>query len=378
MMWQMWTAFGIMLGFIVDLGLYFVPNKPHIHGLNWRLMLGSAGVPGVIVMCMVYFTPESPRWYLSKNRHADAYKSLLTLRGQPLLAARDLYYIHVLLEAEREIVPEGKNFFSRFAELFTVPRNRRAALASWVVMFMQQFCGINVIAYYSSVIFTQSGFSNVQALAASVGFGAINFVFALPAVPLIDTFGRRFLLLSTFPLMSIMLLFTGFCFWIDDTQARIGVVALGIYIFTIFYSIGEGPVPFTYSAEAYPLQVRDVGMSFATATTWFFNFVVSITFPRLLGAFKPQGAFGWYAGWNAIGFVLILCFVPETKSLSLEELDQVFSVSTRKHAMYYLREVPIWIRIYVFRDKDASRQRPLCDFDTKVTKKTYAPKAAGH
>lgn len=101
-----------------------------------------------------------------------------------------------------------------------------------------------------------------------------------------------------------------------------------------------------YSAEAFPLIVRDVGMSSATAILWFFNFIVGITFPRLLGAFKPQGAFGWYAACeylsvsmlprtckrsdvpldchsgNAIGFVLVLFLVPETKSLSLEELDQ--------------------------------------------------------
>ena len=70
-------------------------------------------------------------------------------------------------------------------------------------------------------------------------------------------------------------------------------------------------------------------MSFATAVTWLLyvptcarsNFVVAITFPRLLGAFKPQGAFGWYAGWNIVGFFAILLFVPETKALSLEELD---------------------------------------------------------
>lgn len=65
MMWQMWTAFGIMLGFIVDLALYFVPDKPHITGLNWRLMLGSAGVPALLVMVLVWFTPESPRSVLA-------------------------------------------------------------------------------------------------------------------------------------------------------------------------------------------------------------------------------------------------------------------------------------------------------------------------
>ena len=125
--------------------------------------------------------------------------------------------------------------------------------------------------------------------------GIINFLFALPAVYTIDTFGRRNLLLTTFPLMAICLFFTGFCFWIpSDSNARIACVALGIYLFGMVYSPGEGPVPFTYSAEAYPLYIRDIGMSLATgtrppsfqqarhtdpaaATTWGFNFVLAIT-----------------------------------------------------------------------------------------------------
>lgn len=100
------------------------------------------------------------------------------------------------------------------------------------------------------------------------------------------------------------------------------------------YSPGEGPVPFTYSAEAYPLYIRPIGMSLATATTWFFNFVLSVTWPSLLQAFKPQGAFGWYAGWNIIGFFLVLFFLPETKEKTLEELDAVFNVPLRVHAKY--------------------------------------------
>jgi MFS family permease len=102
-------------------------------------------------------------------------------------------------------------------------------------------------------------------LAASLGFGIINFLFAIPAIYTIDTFGRRNLLLTTFPLMAAFLFFTGFSFWIspDDptSPARVGCIALGIYLFGIVYSPGEGPVPFTYSAEAYPLYVRSYGMS---------------------------------------------------------------------------------------------------------------------
>lgn len=105
---------------------------------------------------------------------------------------------------------------------------------------------------------------------------------------------------------SDIVFFTGFSFWIpEDSTARIACIALGIYLFGIVYSPGEGPVPFTYSAEAYPLYIRPIGMSLATATTWFFNFILSVTWPSLLQAFKPQGAFSWYAAWNIVGFFLV-------------------------------------------------------------------------
>ncbi|KAL5631975.1 hypothetical protein ACGC1H_000116 [Rhizoctonia solani] len=372
MMWQMWTAFGIMLGFVADLAFYHVKDTPNITGLNWRLMLGSAGVPALAIMAQVYLCPESPRWLMGKGRYLKAFESLCRLRKTKIMAARDLYYIHTLLVAEEQVKPSGK---LRIFELFTVPRNRRAALGSFIVMFMQQFCGVNVIAYYSSTVFSEAGLGDIEAILGSWGFGMLNFIFAFPAVYTIDTFGRRFLLLTTFPGMSACLLITGMAFFIENTHARTGVVAAGMYVFTIFYSPGEGPVPFTYSAEAFPLYVRDLGMSFATATCWFFNFIVAITFPRLLGAFKPQGAFGWYAAWNIVGWCLILLFVPETKALSLEELDQVFSVPTRTHAAYQLREVPIWFKRNILR-QNVERQPKLYEHDE--SRRTYAPPGAGH
>ncbi|KAJ7701498.1 proton myo-inositol cotransporter [Mycena rosella] len=346
-MWQMMVAFGIFLGYAADLALLNVPDHGSVTGLNWRLMLGSAGLPAVILAAQVLFVPESPRWLISKNRFPEAFKSLCALRKHQLQAARDLFYTALLLEQEQDLAKLAKG--NRFVELFTVPRNRRAALASFIVMFMQQFCGVNVIVYYCSSVFVSSGFTNQQAFGASLGFGIINALVALPAIYTIDIFGRRPLLLWTFPFMTLFLLMTGFAFWIEDLTTRVAVVALGIYLFDIAYSPGEGPVPFTYSAEAFPLYVRDLGMSLATATTWFFNFVVALTFPRLNTAFTPQGAFGWYAAWNVVGFFAILFFVPETKSLTLEELDQVFSVSTRKHASYQFRQIPWLFNKYILR-----------------------------
>jgi len=71
MMWQMWTAFGIALGDLIDLTFYFIPDSGGIKGLNWCLMLASAGIPGLIVCLQVLYAPESPRWLISKGRYED-------------------------------------------------------------------------------------------------------------------------------------------------------------------------------------------------------------------------------------------------------------------------------------------------------------------
>ncbi|KAA8904797.1 hypothetical protein FN846DRAFT_951930 [Sphaerosporella brunnea] len=352
MMWQMWTAFGIMIGYVCDVAFMNVKTEA-VPDLNWRMMLASAMVPPILVCAQVYFCPESPRFELSKGRHRRAFNSLARLRWSRVQAARDLFYMKTLLDAEGQM----STGLTKLKEMFTVGRNRRAMQASELVMFMQQFCGINVIAYYSSSIFLDAGFTQRDALLASLGFGVINWLFALPAVYTIDTFGRRNLLLVTFPLMSAALLFTGFSFWIPETStARIACVALGIYLFAMVYSPGEGPVPFTYSAEAYPLYIRDIGMSLATATTWGFNFILAITWFALEKAFTTQGAFGWYAAWNIFGFFAALLIMPETKGKTLEELDQVFSVPTRVHARYGLSQIPYFIRRHILR-QDVEKPR---------------------
>ncbi|EAU81614.1 sugar transporter [Coprinopsis cinerea okayama7 len=357
MCWQMWTAFGIFLGFSANLAVHKLGD------IAWRLELGSAFIPAVPLTIGIYFCPESPRWLMKNGRYKKAFRSFVRLRNSELQAARDMYYVHCQLVEEFKVL-KGSNYFTRFYELFTVPRVRRATLASWVVMIAQQMCGINIIAFYSSTIFRNAGYSMTQALFASWGFGLVNWVFAFPAVWTIDTFGRRNLLLFTFPNMAWTLLAAGFCFFIpEDSPARVPCVALFIFIFAAFYSPGEGPVPFTYSAEVFPLTHREMGMSWAVATNFFWASVLSLTFPRMLSAFGSVGAFGFYAGLNVMAFIMIFFLMPETKQRTLEELDYVFAVPVAQHAKYQLSEfLPYWIRRWVLFRKDA-KLRPLYDFE---------------
>jgi MFS family permease len=209
------------------------------------------------------------------------------------------------------------------------------------------------MSFYSSTIFAESGADLQTSLLASFGFGLVNFVFAFPAIWTIDTFGRRGLLLFTFPNMCWSLLVAGMCYFIPkSSKAHLGLVALFVYIFDAFYSPGEGPVPFTYSAEVFPLSHREIGMSWAVATNNFWATIVSLTFPRQLRAFSTAGAFGFYAAMNLIAFFMIFLWLPETKQRSLEELDYVFGVSTRRHMSFQVKEVaPWWIKTYVLRRK---------------------------
>jgi MFS family permease len=374
MSWQLWTAFGIFLGISANLAL------AHIGKNAWRLQLGSAFIPTIPLLIGIYMCPESPRWCMSrflhisthanktnslieKNRYIQAYKSLLRLRNDPIQAARDLYYIHAQLEIEREIIGEN-NYFTRFTQLFTIPRVRRATLASFTVMIAQQMCGINIIAFYSSTIFVNSGFTVIQSLWASFGFGLINFLFAFPAIWTIDTFGRRSLLLFTFPNMAWSLLASGLCALIPQSStAHIALVAMFIYIFAMFYSPGEGPVPFAYSAEVFPLSHREIGMGWAVSICLGFAFVLGLFLPLMLTAMGTVGVFCFYAGTNVVALVMIFLWVPETKQRTLEELDYIFAVPTRTHMRYQITKALPWgFNRYILRRKGAELE-PLYHFE---------------
>lgn len=187
------------------------------------------------------------------------------------------------------------------------------------------------MAFYSSTIFSQAGYSTLSSLLASMGFGLVLFIFAFPAVYTMDTYGRRNLLLLTFPNMAWCLLAAGLCFLLPEgSSARIPLIAFFVYLFTAFYGPGMysstrlqwiltnhiegmGPLPSIYFSEAFPLSHRDIGAGLTICVNNAVGSALSLTFPSCLSGLGPTGAFGLYAGLNMLSFIVIFFIVPETK-----------------------------------------------------------------
>lgn len=346
------------MGFCANVIVKDVPR------IAWRLQLGSAFIPSFILGVGIFFCPESPRWLMKNGRHDQAFKSMLKLRAHPVIAARDFYYSFVIFEEEKKLAA-GSTYFTRLWDCFAVPRIRRANYGASTVMLAQQMCGINIISFYSSTIFENVGYSPTQALYASLGYGAVQVVFTIPTLFLIDTKGRRTLCMITFPLMCIFLLAAGLSLLTPTTAskgAQIGPVVLFVYLFTICYSLGEGPVAFQYSAEVFPTIQREQGMAWAVCINNTFAGILSLTFPRMKTVMTPTGAFGFYAGLNLIAWFMIFCFVRETKQLTLEELDQVFSVPTKTYIGYELKVmVPYWIKRWLLFQRNTPKPAPIIE-----------------
>ncbi|KAH7131316.1 hypothetical protein EDB81DRAFT_696698 [Dactylonectria macrodidyma] len=337
---QLWVAFGIFFGFCSNLVWY------RIGDLAWRFQLGAAFAPAIPVLIFVWFCPESPRWLIKKGRYQQSFESFCRIRNTEMQAARDLYYAHRQIIEEKDAFG-GKTLMSRMWELFTVPRLRRATVASSWIVISQQLSGINIMAFYSSTVFAAAGYSTKQCLLASMGFGLVTFIFAFPAVYMMDTFGRRNLLLFTFPNMAWCLFAAGFCFLMStDSSARVPLIAFFVYLFGAFYGPGMGPLPSIYFSEAFPLSHREMGSAFTICVNNAVGSTLTLTFPSLLARLGPTGAFCFYAGLNILAFSVIFFLIPETKQRTLEELDYIFGVPTRRHAAYQVR---VWLPWFIKR-----------------------------
>ncbi|KAI5360081.1 Putative major facilitator, sugar transporter, major facilitator superfamily [Septoria linicola] len=331
--WQAFCAFGIFAGFWTNM---LVDSNPEAFGpLRWRVMLLAAAAPTVPLILLIWLVPESPAWYVKHGERFDkAFDSLCRLRNTRLQAAKELFMVQQTRKSSRSNA--RASLWKLFSELFTIPRVRRATLAAYTAMLAQQLCGINIVAFFSSTIFVQANFSPHAAELASTIFGLCNFLGAFPAVWTMDSLGRRSLMLYTLPPMAIAMAIAALGFSLSDPKTSFYLSTSMIYIFCLLYSPGMGPVPTAYSAEVFPLSHRELGASSAVAVTNTFAAILSLTFPYLLATLDTSGSFLLYAVLNIVAWVLVFLFVPETKRLTLEEMDEVFAVRSRDFVRHHV------------------------------------------
>ncbi|KAK8031045.1 sugar transporter [Apiospora arundinis] len=386
--WQLWVSFGIFMGFVFNLifnsaitsGDENRANKDE--DLILSLILGSPCVPALFLLAGLWFCPESPRYYMrrksSRFSPMKAYEMLRRIRTTELQALRDMYLIYKSVQLEeysqvidmenqgepmrRGLLSSLRGYLVEYRDLFVVRRLRNALISSSTVNLAQQLCGINMLAFYSGTLFTgadtdHSSTTTRNAMLYSLGYGAVNFLFGLPAIRTIDTLGRRKWLILTLPLMCITMLGAALsASLIDNHDVRIGIMAFFLYLFSAAYSPGLGPIPFTLASESFPLSHREAGCASAIAVNLLFAGFLTLFFPSITNSLKNVGALGLFAGLNLLAFGLVFLLVEETKRRSLEDLDLVFAVRKTTFIKHQLtRYLPWWFEYYIRRNKTAEQ-----------------------
>ncbi|ODV71185.1 hexose transporter HXT2 [Cyberlindnera jadinii NRRL Y-1542] len=258
MLWQTFVAFGVMLGSIFNRAFVDVPGET-----SWRLMIGASFVTPVFVAILIPFVPESPRYLVARNREAEALTVLEKLRNGKLRGARDFYILYSSLKQSGKIeeIPTS----DQIKLFFTDGRVQYAFLVSAFNMAMQQYCGVNILVGYTATILTDSGIDSVTAIAGSIGIGGGCFLATFFSSQCIDRFGRRKMLLLTFPGLAFCLFWLGVSLQIDETSQRLGSGLTSMYLFVVVFGLGIGPV--------YPLNVRAFGVALGMSINWILDFM---------------------------------------------------------------------------------------------------------
>lgn len=263
---------------------------------------------------------------VTSHREKQALQTLIKLRGNDLFGARDFYVLYESLLKENEIT---KLTLSQQVRSIAHDRGKRFAfLISAFNMFMQQYCGVNVLVGYTSTILVNAGVASETAIAGSIGIGGGCFLATFFSHQCIDRFGRRRMLLATFPFLALCLFWLGGALNIGNDAARLEAGLTSMYLFVIFFGLGIGPVSWTYNAEIYPLSVRSFGVSFGMVINWVLDFVLSMTWPHMASTMTTSGGIYFYGAWNIYAFFFTYFFIPETKGLNLEDIQNLLAPGT--------------------------------------------------
>ncbi|KAG2229946.1 general substrate transporter [Thamnidium elegans] len=351
---QLAVTFGILISFWIDYGLTNIGGEA-----SWRIPLCLQLAFAVILGIGIFFFPFSPRWLMGQGRDDEALLVISKLRRESpdhTLVIQEWREIKATVEFDRHIerqnypqyVDTGKKGeimvgLMGYRDLFRKGIFNRLVIGS-LIMFFQQFTGMNALIYYAPKIFQSVGLtgSSISLLATGV-VGIINFVMTFPAVIYLDVLGRKSALMVASVIMAICMVVVAIitALFQDDWEnhtAEGWVSVAFIYIFIACFATAWGPIGWVLCAEIFPLRCRAKAMSVTTSANWMCNFIIGLIVPVMLENIT-YGTYIFFACFLVLSFFFVWLFVPETKGRSLEEMDEIFGGHAAIHDAAIMNQV---------------------------------------
>jgi MFS transporter, SP family, sugar:H+ symporter len=322
---QLAIVTGIFLALLVDYALDTAAggSLKNLAGLAaWRWMFLAMVVPALLYGGLAFTIPESPRYLVAKQRLDEARSVLRRVLGDIDLGAKVAQIKETL---QREGRPGMRDLRGPALGLLPIV---------WVgiaLSVFQQFVGINVIFYYSSVLWQAAGFSEKDSLIITVITGLVNIITTLVAIASIDRFGRKPLLIigsigMAITLGTLAVVFgtatlvpspTGPIPVLTGVAKPVALIAANVYVFA--FGMSWGPVVWVLLGESFPNKIRAAALSVAAGAQWIANWVVSTSFPPLKNAGLGL-AYGIYTTFAVLSLLFVLRFIRETKGVELEDM----------------------------------------------------------
>lgn len=303
--YQLMITIGIFVAFLSDTAFSYSGN--------WRWMLGIIAIPGALFLLGLFALPDSPRWLMMRGRKAEATAVLQRLRGDATVVA------HEVADIEEQLRTPQRGW-----HLFLENRNFRRSVGLGVLLqVVQQFTGMNVVMYYAPRIFQEMGYATAAQMWFTAAVGLTNVLATFIAIGLVDRLGRKPILYVGFSVMALGLGVVG-------TMMHLGIATHGEQLFTVAmlllfivgFAMSAGPLIWILCSEVQPLKGRDFGIAASTFTNWVANMIVGATFLTLLNGIGNAQTFWLYAGLNVVFLVFTFALVPETKNISLEQIER--------------------------------------------------------